>query len=216
MNVRVHELSQIVVHQDKYNQDHHQVSEPWDLYLYHAPCQLAGWNKLIITPRLPDPVRAGENRRRLPRRYLPPQTFLRSWGFAVTLNTMVCKSVFRLCYRIPVLLEDFYTQVAFGLPWIMLKCISEPFNKIEFLGARTRPSIFVWKHSFYFIRCIFLKDWRRGRLYPAICHIRPKKWHMKDIVDLKCIWQLHAVCYNPYHLNYPKWANPPWQKLLSS
>ena len=112
--------------------------------------------------------------------------------------------------RIPVLLEDLYTQVAFRLPWIMLKCISKPFDKIEFLGARTRPSILMWKHTFYFIRCIFLKDWRRGRLYPAISHIRPKKWYMKDIVNLKCIWQLHAVCYDPNPLDYPKRTNPPW------
>ena len=69
-----------------------------------------------------------------------------------------------------------------------------------------RPPIFMWKHVFYLIWCIPLKDWWRGRLYyPIITCIQPKKWHMRDIVNLTCIWQMHMLCYVPYSLGYLKW-----------
>ena len=145
-------------------------------------------DKLIIPPCLHDLLQAWKNEKVLTLTHLLPQTFMHSWGYAVMLNTMMCKPVIRLGYCIPLLLEDFYTQVALRLWRIMLKCTSDPFNKIGFLGARMRPSMFMWKHAFYFIWCILLKDWRRGRLYPTISCVWPQKWHMKDIINLKCAW----------------------------
>lgn len=146
----------------------------------------------------------------LPLRYVSPQRFMQSWGFPVTLNTMTCKHVFGPGYYILLFLEDFCIEVAPQLWRIFLKCRSKPFYDIDFLGARTRSSVFIWKHAFYFIWYILLKDWRRERLYPAIGCLQPKKWHMKDIINLICVWHLHALSYDPYTLDCLKWANPPW------
>ena len=126
------------------------------------------------------------------------------------LNIMTCNHVFQLGYHIPILLEDFYTRVALWLPRFMLKCISKPFNEIEFPLGDNEILYFHVK------ACIVLHTMHppqrlaEGILVP--CHqLRwPKKRHMKDIVNLKCAWQFHMVCYDPYPLGCPKLANPSW------
>lgn len=201
---------QIVVHQ--HNSQGHDLNktEPWDMYMYPCFMPVAGRDKLIITPHLHDLMQAWNNINMLIVKIYVASSVLFTWSFAVMLNTMTSKHVFQLVHHVLMLLEDLYTHVAIMLPRIILKCISEPSNVIESLGARMRSSIFMWKHAFHFVWCIILKYWQMGRLYTPIGCIWPKKWHMKHIMNLLCAWQLHAVCYYPYPLVYPKWANPQW------
>ena len=63
-------------------------------------------------------------------------------------NTMTRKHVIQLCYRNPMLLGDLYTPFAIQFPRVILKYISEPFNQVQFLEARMRPSIFMWENVF--------------------------------------------------------------------
>ena len=124
--------------------------------------------------------------------YLTPQMFMYCWGFAVTFNTWCVSMSSDLattswCSSRIATIKLFFSSQKWSLSAYPSHLIIR-----NFLGwERNHLSLCERTHSTSYYVSSSKPSGRR--LYLAIGCIQPKKWLMKDIVNLKCVWQLTPI-----------------------